>query len=716
MKTRILMLPCYAVAAVALLLHACGKRPDDVNTQSKALETVAPAQAVLPWHHPDSCRECHEEAYGSWKQSHHALAQRNVLPERDAEAFAAGEVTDETGQRYRLEGSGDPESYVMETLFDEGKGDTQRYAVRQVIGETPLIQYLVEGARGRLQTHALTWDPHKKEWYNVFGAEERSPGDWGHWTGQGMNWNSNCAWCHMTEFEKNYDFQTDSYQSAWLHQGVTCVQCHDGMEEHVTVARAGNYVDLPPVPEARVMDNCASCHSRRDELTKNAFRLGEVYEDHYRLTLPDWPGAYFVDGQANEEDYVYASLRLSKMGEKGVVCMDCHDPHSAKAKLPFENNALCIQCHSTGNKGATLIDPVAHSRHQAGSSGAMCVNCHMPERTYMGRDPRRDHGFTSPDPHLSMTYGVPNACTSCHQDQDNAWAAEKVSEWYGSTPRKQLVHERADLLNRWESGDAAVWEPTLERLALETNAYWQATWLRLLAPYADRSGVLEAGSRHLESAEPIVREAALRILGYRREAIQQVAGALEDESRMVRIRAADTIFTVAGYQDHIPALREWKDQVEMNADRPSGALRRAELALQQGDRALSKQLILQAIRMDRNNAQLRYDAAILLDRAGEADEALAQLRFARSSSPDFALIPFAQGLLYAGKNDFVSAAKAIEDALRLDPSQDRWWYNLALAQLQLRDSASAKESLEKAIELNPSEPAYRQALRGLGSE
>ena len=36
------------------------------------------------------------------------------------------------------------------------------------------------------------------------------------------------------------------------------------------------------------------------------------------------------------------------MGAAGVTCLDCHDPHTAKLKLPQEDNSLCLRCHADG--------------------------------------------------------------------------------------------------------------------------------------------------------------------------------------------------------------------------------------------------------------------------------------------------------------------------------------------------------------------------------
>ena len=54
----------------------------------------------------------------------------------------------------------------------------------------------------------------------------------------------------------------------------------------------------------------------------------------------------------------------------------------------------------------------------------------MPQTTYMQRHPRRDHGFTIPDPLLTQELGVPNACNRCHEDQTTDWAIEATERWY----------------------------------------------------------------------------------------------------------------------------------------------------------------------------------------------------------------------------------------------------------------------------------------------
>ena len=160
-------------------------------------------------------------------------------------------------------------------------------------------------------------------------------------------------------------------------------------------------------------------------------------------------GMYFADGQILEEVYVYGSFMQSKMYARGVRCSDCHDAHSAQRVK--EGNALCLQCHKAGiydtkdhhfhkpegEKGEPIRSETGEILFDVGS-GALCEQCHMPGRNYMGIDYRPDHSFRIPRPDLSISIGTPNACNRCHIDKSNQWSAETMVKWYGQRRRTSL--------------------------------------------------------------------------------------------------------------------------------------------------------------------------------------------------------------------------------------------------------------------------------------
>ena len=169
------------------------------------------------------------------------------------------------------------------------------------------------------------------------------------------------------------------------------------------------------------LDGCARCHARRSPL-REPYARGRPFLDSYRPALLD-PGLYFADGQIQDEVYVWGSFVQSRMHAAGVGCSDCHDPHSLEVRGGPDD--VCASCHAPATFATT-----AHHGHEPTSAGASCVACHMPARTYMVVDPRRDHSIRVPRPDLSVELGTPNACNGCHDDQDARWAADLVAEWF----------------------------------------------------------------------------------------------------------------------------------------------------------------------------------------------------------------------------------------------------------------------------------------------
>jgi len=79
-------------------------------------------------------------------------------------------------------------AFVVRTLTTDGS--VEEYPLVGVIGHTPVRQYLALLPGNRLQAISAIYDVSKDRWIDVFAGENRQPGEWGHWTGQGMNWNA----------------------------------------------------------------------------------------------------------------------------------------------------------------------------------------------------------------------------------------------------------------------------------------------------------------------------------------------------------------------------------------------------------------------------------------------------------------------------------------------------------------------------------------------
>ena len=195
------------------------------------------------------------------------------------------------------------------------------------------------------------------------------------------------------------------------------------------------------------------------------------------------------------------SFLQSKMYKEGVICSDCHDPHSLNLKA--EGNALCTTCHQS-----EFFDTPNHHNHLKTSSGAQCVNCHMSDNLYMGVDNRRDHSFRIPRPDLNHKTSSPDACSSCHTGQTPEWAADKINTWFGEKQTREIHY--GEILQNVLKGVPNS-ETALKQLLNDENipVIIRASAYNLLPnfPNAESAEFIENG---LQSKEPLIRLGAIR--------------------------------------------------------------------------------------------------------------------------------------------------------------------------------------------------------------
>ncbi len=552
------------------------------------------AQPPGDWRDPATCRRCHAKQYADWEATNHAEANREVRADRDATAFLAAPPTLTIG----LEAS------------DLGvlQADDKRRHLQLAIGREPLVQYAFAQDGGRWEVMPLAFHLTTQSWFNVFGADASRAAS--------LNWNSQCAYCHMTALHKRYDAQKDVYRTTWDRHGVGCHACHRDMQNHVERAtgmppakRARTVAEPPP---AQTLHTCAACHMRREELTAEAFQPGDRIDDHFLPELPDRPDIYFADGQVRDEVFEAGSFLLSRMGgHGGVQCIDCHEPHSLQLRAPLVRNQLCLTCHATGVRGARLIpDPPAHSHHAPESAGNQCESCHMPVTQFMQRDPRRDHGFTTPDPLLTIEVGIPNACNRCHTDRDASWAQTAAAKWYGDR-----LETRQRRRARAVATASTARDELLALLESEDVVGWQAALTGLLGAWATEPRVTDRLRVQLRTEAPLVRAAAVRALAEHPRRQEFLRTSLQDPSRLVRVLSGFALRDEIAHDRNLasPELRRevtaWLDQ---NADSALGALRRAEWALLDGDRPAVVLHVQHAVRLAPNDPQVSAEARALL--------------------------------------------------------------------------------------------------------
>ncbi len=647
-----------------------------------------------------ACTECHGEKHSGWLESNHALAERDPSSALDRTAFDPPREFRLGTQTNAVRAEGD--SLLVRATGPDG---AQRdFPVVRVIGHDPLRQFLVDGGNGRLQTLEASYDPHRNEWFNVYGDEDRQPGEWGHWTGRGMNWNAMCASCHNTRLRKNYDAATDSYHTRSAGMTVSCESCHGPMKEHVVAYKSGTKPRaVDPPSREQVLHTCASCHSRRAELTGD-FAPGDDYFDHYHLTLPDMSDVYYPDGQVHGENYVFGSFLGSRMHAAGVTCLDCHDAHTTKPILP--GNLLCLRCHSGGYPNSPKINPVEHSFHREDSAGNQCVNCHMPHTTYMQRHPRRDHGFTIPDPLLTKQHGVPNACNRCHADKDVDWALAAVEKNYGERMNRR-TRTRARAIARARAGDDTVKAEILALLTGDDTPYWKGVAANVIDPWLPDAEVQQALINATKNTNSLLRAHAAFALGPAAQAGSPAAQLalrplLEDPARSVRINAAWGLRDVV--EPASTAGRDLERFLNFNADQPTGQLQLGAWQVARSNPTAALGHFERAVAWDSFSAALRHELAVFYGMLNRPADALSQLQAAVRLEPNQAEFHYKLGLAWNENSNVIEARNSLERAVELDPRHARAWYNLGLARQQAGQSAPAIDALFRAESIDSRDP------------
>ena len=667
------------------------------------------------------CATCHKAEFAAWQNSHHDLAMQeptaeSVLGDFDDATFSYhGAVTTF---------SKDNDEYWVTTEGPEGV--PERFPVRYVFGVYPLQQYLLPLEGGRLQALTIAWDSRPKEeggqrWYHLYPEDNIQSDDPLHWTGPYHNWNARCAECHSTNVRKNFDALTNAYSTEFNAINVGCEACHGPGENHVkaveegaveTLTHGGFAVSLEGHrgflresdsdtassshnAGSLQIENCARCHSRRRTLGNYAY--GRPLSDtHLLATLS--PPLYHMDGQIRDEVYVYGSFIQSKMYAAGVVCTNCHEPHSNQ--LVAEGNALCGQCHNPGS-----FDTPAHHHHAAGTPGSQCVNCHMPEQTYMGVDRRRDHSMRIPRPDLSEALGSPNACTQCHQDQTDAWAAETVKAWgHELQPIAPSVGELFSEARRGAPDSIRA----LAALALnsEVNGIWRATATEQLG-LQGFSGLEALITRQVKSPDPIIRASAVRAaealpLVRRYQTLRVLLG---DTNRSVVTELATALAAVPLNQipsaDALALEKVFRDYLEIqrqDLDLPSVQAGLGNFYLARGDFEAAETSYRTAIAINPLTVGAYLNLADLRRAQGDEHHARLVLREALGLMPSEPSLLHALGLLEVRAGDYETALIHLKEAADLEEAGLQYRYVYAVALHDLGHVGEAIEELKLALE------------------
>ena len=351
---------------------------------------------------------------------------------------------------------------------------------------------------------------------------------------QNGGWNGVCVRCHSTHgrpgFENSDAFVTSVADLRMDTQvtefGIACESCHGGAAEHVARQRnplrryathfgdgsEDSIVNPERLDPKRATDVCGSCHSVHHigdgtpealaEFNRKGveFRPGDVLSDTrligtwasredpaFRNVVEGDPhfftNVFWSDGMIAINGRELNGLLESACYTRGELsCLSCHQMHQARDDSRSRSewaedqlaadrldNRACVQCHAGFGEGEAL-----HTKHAAGSSGSLCMNCHMPHTTYGLLKATRSHEIDSPDVAKALATGRPTACNLCHLDRTLEWTAKQLEEKYGVAAPP--IPDVDDLFTSYAArralqGDAGVrailawhmgWKPALE--------------------------------------------------------------------------------------------------------------------------------------------------------------------------------------------------------------------------------------------------------------
>jgi predicted CXXCH cytochrome family protein len=675
-----------------------------------------------------ACERCHQAEHGAWKNSLHIKMTRPIAEATVVGDFREGTKFSDHDRSYQF-GMKDGKPYISISF---GGAAPETFAVEYTLGSKRYQGYLAKLPAGGIYVLPVFWHVANQRWIDW---KEITPIPEGA-HGIRQIWNTNCFNCHATNIVQGYDVNEKAYKSTWTEMGIGCEACHGPGKPHVALMDAWEKdpaskpkydnsasnrqlsdllktVSFKSAEPRRIYDTCAYCHGNKRNVFVG-FKAGGRYEDYavpFLVSSPipdnDLQGEFWPDGRPNRFNRNQA-LTLSGCFKAGAItCTSCHLAHGSANEFSLKENVnslsgdvLCTQCHTTPKtsslKPSTFAKATAdkqapspsftgpgleaHTFHAPESDGSRCVNCHMSDVNWRLLNRRRDHTLQPPVPENTARFGIPNACTTCHDDKSPEWAAKQMSEWWHDDERRAKTVAVADVMYRAGSGDGSTL-PELAKLAVD-----RSQGLIIRASAADYIGRLVAESRGQQrnstaqsqtsfvglsnskgprrvvvaevtpaivnaligaanDPEPIVRVAAVDALGMvgdRQRSMAPILARLVDQTRVVRSTAAEVLVSFGIIE--LPgaageALKKAQDEYIVSLDSfPDAASRHAAkawLESERGNIVVARDAVNKATIIEPNYAFAWVVKGVLSAREGKFAEALEMWKKARSIEPSY---------------------------------------------------------------------------------
>jgi predicted CXXCH cytochrome family protein len=441
-----------------------------------------------------ACRSCHPAEYASFYGSfHRTMTQLATAETTAAPALRRGGRLHvvSNGRSVELYGRGTelwarmPDPGVTSAAPPEAYESSFRVApirdvrVELLTGSHHQQAFWVAGARkGELRAVPAVYlidearlVPRRDAFLNPPDAPEHN-----------VRWNSNCIQCHAVAGAPHHDATQQTFSSSAAELGIACEACHGAGAEHVRamqnpvtryLAHEQARSSRDPMPlivnptklhGERGSQVCGRCHSYffpkqeadwwQHGFSKSYAPGGDLSQAQSLLSpgllaLPEAPeleasvdSLFYRDGTIRVGGREYNGLVLSPCYQRGngkakLGCFSCHSMHESEPDDQLrqgmrDTNTACVDCH-----GEIARSVAEHSHHAPSSPGSLCYNCHMPHTSYALLGAIRSHRIDLPS-FDHRTRDRPNACSLCHLERSERWAAERAASWYGAKPAFEL--------------------------------------------------------------------------------------------------------------------------------------------------------------------------------------------------------------------------------------------------------------------------------------
>lgn len=720
--SKILVAACLVLALTIALRASQSQAPSPKPAAYAAASAghAAQSSATSDYLGSASCARCHDAEHTQWKNSLHIKMTKPV-----AEATVLGDFRDGTrfadhDRSYTL-GTKDGKPFVSVSF---GGSPAETFSVDYTLGAKRYQGYLSTLPDGRIYVLPVFWHVADKRWLDW---KEITPiPDGAHDIRQ--IWNSNCFNCHATNIVQGYDVPGKRYQSTWTEMGIGCEACHGPGRQHVALMDAWEkdpasrpkydpssknrqltetfkILTTRSAAPRRVYDSCAYCHGNKTNVFVG-FKAGDRYEDFalpFLISQPiqdnDLQGEYWPDGRPNRFNRPQALAQSGCFLAGAVTCTSCHLAHGSPNEYSLKVNinqgkdgdTLCTQCHTTPKYAGVSLKE--HTFHAPDSEGSRCISCHMSDTNWRLLTRRRDHTFKAPVPETTAQFGIPNACTTCHDDRSPEWAAKQMNAWWKDGDRRAKSVTIADAMYRAGSGDGSAL-PDLAKIAVDRSQGFiirasaadyigklvgqgSGTPQRTSSPTqtsfdggsTNRStdvlrrtnvepaqnvrrtppvvtpGIVNALIGAASDPEPAVRYAAVQSLGLvgdRDKVLAPLLARLVDQARLVRAKAAEVLVSFgvvqlpgAAGEALLNAQDDYIVSLDMFPDVASNHAAKGWLEAERGNVIVARDALNKATTVEPNYAFPWVVKGVLLAREGKFGDAAEMWKKARTIEPSY---------------------------------------------------------------------------------